>query len=137
MGLSGEVIERACDIGSLSGGGYEMVMLLPGAAVPQHFWGSPLRADILIVSDAGAAAAADAVSAGQVVTYGVSAKNTVTISSAASGECMIALQRGVTDIFGRYVEPQEIKERMRPELSLDELLAAAGAKLLLGGTFGK
>lgn len=65
-----------------------------------------------------------------IVTYGMSPKNTITLSSISEGICVLALQRELITTKGDVLERQEIKINggMRP----DCLLAVAGALLILG-----
>ena len=70
----------------------------------------------------------------QVVCYGFSARDTLTLSSLAPGERMLCLQRSVRTLDGRIVEPQELPlpPALRP-LSNEDALFAAGLRLLAGG----
>ena len=65
-----------------------------------------------------------------IVTYGMSPKNTITLSSISEESCVLALQRELVTTKGDVLERQEIKikGRMRP----DCLLAVMGALLILG-----
>jgi hypothetical protein len=68
--------------------------------------------------------------AGCIVTYGMSPKNTITLSSISETSCVLAIQREFLTAGGDFLERQEIKVMggMRPGC----LLAVAGALLLLG-----
>ena len=85
-------------------------------------------------ADACGAAACDAdadiFDAECIVTYGMSPKNTITLSSISEDTCVLALQRDLVTIKGDILERQEIKigGGMRPEC----LLAVTGALLILG-----
>ncbi len=75
---------------------------------------------------------ADDFDADCVVTYGMSPKNTLTLSSIGEDACVVALQRELLTVSGDMLERQEfkVKSGMRPE----SLLAVAGALLILGRT---
>lgn len=65
------------------------------------------------------------------VTYGMSAQDTITLSSVGADRCVLAIQREVWDVFGLKTEPQEL---LVPGsgLSPDEIMAIFGAMLLSG-----
>ncbi len=72
-------------------------------------------------------------SAQQVVCYGFSPRDTLTLSSLAPGERMLCLQRSVRALDGRITEPQELT--LPPALgalSGEDALLAAGLRLLAG-----
>jgi hypothetical protein len=75
-------------------------------------------------------AEADFVDADCIVSYGMSPKNTITLSSIGEESCILALQRELITVRGDVLERQEIMADggMKP----DSLLAVAGALLLLG-----
>lgn len=74
--------------------------------------------------------AAEGFEAGCIVTYGMSPKNTITLSSIGEESCVLALQRELMTVKGNVLERQEmcVKGGMRP----DSLLAVVGALLLTG-----
>ncbi len=65
-----------------------------------------------------------------IVTYGMSPKNTITLSSINEETCVLALQRELITTGGDVLERQEIKVKggMRP----NSLLAVVGTLLILG-----
>ena len=65
------------------------------------------------------------------VTYGMSAQDTITLSSVGADRCVLAIQREVQDVFGRKTEPQEL---LVPGDGLlpDEIMAIFGARILSG-----
>lgn len=65
-----------------------------------------------------------------IVTYGMSPKNTVTLSSISEESCVLALQRELLTINGDVLERQEIK--IKGGMPPDCLLAVAGSLLILG-----
>ncbi|MDR1693458.1 MAG: hypothetical protein LBR72_08890 [Oscillospiraceae bacterium] len=71
-----------------------------------------------------------AVTAKQTITYGLGAKNTVTLSSRDRDGCMLALQRDIVTLSGELLERQEIP--LPPLKSPEWALAAAGALLAAG-----
>lgn len=94
-----------------------------------------LAARTLLLAGDASPALASAALARQVVCYGFSPKDTLTLSSLAPGERMLCLQRSVRTLDGRIVEPQELP--LSPALcalSGEDALLAAGLRLLLGET---
>lgn len=73
--------------------------------------------------------------AGRVVTYGLSGKNTVTLSSADENRLFLALQREIIGLNGRRIEQQELLVRNAPLTS--STLAGATALLVCGGELDK
>jgi hypothetical protein len=65
-----------------------------------------------------------------VVTYGMSPKNTITLSSISEESCVLALQRELITIGGDVLERQEIK--IKGGLRPNSLLAVYGTLLILG-----
>ena len=67
--------------------------------------------------------------AGRVVTYGLSGKNTVTLSSADEHRLFLALQREIIGLDGRRIEQQEL---VVPNAQLtNSTLAGAAAMLVI------
>jgi hypothetical protein len=77
-----------------------------------------------------AATSAAGIDAGCVVTYGMSPKNTITLSSISETVCVLALQRELLTAAGDVLERQEIKVAggMKPDM----LLAVMGTLLICG-----
>ena len=69
--------------------------------------------------------------AASAVSYGVSPRDSLTISSREGGTLWAALQREVVTITGRVVERQEFPLALRPGEGELPALAAAGALILL------
>jgi hypothetical protein len=87
----------------------------------------------LLPGDAGALPQNDgtnSINTGCVVTYGMSPRNTITLSSINESSCVLALQRELLTVTGDVLERQEIRVEggMKPE----SLLAVAGALLICG-----
>ncbi len=74
------------------------------------------------------------VKADMVITYGMSSKDTVTLSSIDGDECIVAVQRGFDTLNGDTVEPQELPVR-RHGLAPEKAAAVTGAAILLGADF--
>jgi hypothetical protein len=94
--------------------------------------GERVKCGILLLPGDSAASGTDAEAfdAGCIVTYGMSPKNTITLSSISEESCVLAIQREFLTSSGELLERQEmrIKGGMRP----GSLLAVAGALLILG-----
>jgi hypothetical protein len=80
----------------------------------------------------GADAGAWRVRAGEVITYGLSSRDTLTLSSTADNRLALAVQREIVDVTGRRVDRQEITLRRPPRLELWQCLACVGALLAAG-----
>jgi len=91
-----------------------------------------VRCGVLLLPGDVAAGGADArlFEADCLITYGMSPKNTITLSSISETSCVLAIQREFMTAGGDMLERQEIKIKggMRPNC----LLAVAGALLILG-----
>ena len=70
--------------------------------------------------------------AASAVSYGVSPRDSLTISSREDGALWVALQRELVTVDGQIVERQEFPLPLRPGEQELSALAAAGALLLLG-----
>ena len=67
-----------------------------------------------------------------VVTYGLSHKDTLTISSTVDKDMALALQREIMDVRGHRTDRQELLLRRPPHLGLEQTLACVGGLLALG-----
>lgn len=65
-----------------------------------------------------------------VITCGRGNKNTITVSSVAEDSVLLSLQRGISDINGRYIEPCEIKVQLSKNEDLFSHLAATAVSLI-------
>jgi hypothetical protein len=126
----------------------QTVALLPGRrALCPHPGGARYHADALvavpgfrtdrglesrIVILPGEGADTWRVRAGEVITYGLSPRDTLTLSSTADDRLSLAVQREIVDIAGQRVDRQEITLRRPPRLELWQCLACAGALLAAG-----
>ncbi|MBQ8831159.1 MAG: hypothetical protein IJ017_06140 [Oscillospiraceae bacterium] len=64
-----------------------------------------------------------------VVTYGMSPQSMITLSSVGEDRCVMTVQREITDIWGKTIEPQDIVIS-RMHLEPDAALATAAALLI-------
>ncbi len=67
-----------------------------------------------------------------VVTYGLSGKDTLTVSSSVDRAMALALQREIVDIGGRRVDRQEILVNRPSHMGVLQTLACVGGLLILG-----
>jgi len=126
---------RAAVFPTLRAAGGRMWLLLALAWDASHAGAeAPAAARNLLLAGDAAPTLACGTGARQVVCYGFSARDTLTLSSLAPGERMLCLQRSVRTLDGRIVEPQELPlpPALRP-LSNEDALFAAGLRLLAGG----
>jgi hypothetical protein len=68
----------------------------------------------------------------RVISYGMSSRDTLTLSSAAGNTYFVSLRRDTVALSGALVERQEFPVRFQQPVPLHGALAAAGALLLLG-----
>lgn len=74
--------------------------------------------------------------AGWVVSYGFSPRDTLTLSSVGDRTALVALQRDLVGLDGRRWERQELRVPLPDGTTPGLLLAAVGARLLIGGPDG-
>jgi hypothetical protein len=67
-----------------------------------------------------------------VISYGMSKKDSVTLSSIGDGESVLTLQRELPTLAGKVLERQDILVRSKRKYSPDDIMAGTAALLLLG-----
>ena len=67
-----------------------------------------------------------------VVSYGLSGKDTITVSSLEPGFALLTLQRELVTLAGRVIEQQEIPLPFPKHLSAQELMVLYGSLIILG-----
>lgn len=67
-----------------------------------------------------------------VISYGMSKKDSVTMSSIGEGESVLTLQREMPTLNGKVLERQDIPVRSKRNYSPEDIMAGAAALLLLG-----
>ena len=67
-----------------------------------------------------------------VISCGMSAKNTVTLSSFGDTSLLASLQRTVTDFTGKDIEPAEFKIKLTKRYSPFAVMASAAVLLIIG-----
>jgi hypothetical protein len=120
-------VVKASSLEMLRGRRPDIVVLSEAPAKEYGGESAHIRCGILLLPGDGDAEAFDAEC---IVTYGMSPKNTITLSSISETSCVLAIQRELLTSFGDMLDRQEIKIRggMRPGC----LLPVAGALLILG-----
>ena len=66
------------------------------------------------------------------VSFGLSPKDTLTLSSLEEGTILLALQREIITLTGQRLDPQEFPLARKDHTALCPILACAGVQLLLG-----
>ncbi|MDR0905650.1 MAG: hypothetical protein LBN00_05685 [Oscillospiraceae bacterium] len=94
---------------------------------PRYRGAANVECGTVLTPDGGAITA---LGAKNVVTYGMSPRATLTLSSLGETTAMLAVQREIATAHGTVVEEQEIK--VTAGKSADATLAAAGASIMLG-----
>lgn len=108
---------------------WDLLVLLPDAslALPR-----PLRAGTLLLPGGSDVTRLRGAQASQLVGYGFSPRDTLTLSSLTGQEPLICLQRSLLTLTGRLIEPQELPlPGALRELGAVEALPLAGLWLLL------
>ncbi len=72
------------------------------------------------------------VEAGSAVSYGMSGRSSVTLSSIKEKECVLTLQRDVYTVSGKMIERQDIPLPRRGKISAENIMAAAASLLIMG-----
>ena len=67
-----------------------------------------------------------------VVSYGLSGKDSITVSSLEKDTAVLALQRELMTLGGEVIERQELPVRLPAGSDSEEIMAACGSLLLLG-----
>lgn len=68
----------------------------------------------------------------RVITYGLSVKDTLTVSSAVDNDMALAVQREIVDVSGRRIDRQEIVFTRPRHMGIQQALACVGGMLALG-----
>lgn len=106
-------------------------LLIAAPAVKWQRGTAEIHCKGLLLSGA-SAALARRVHADYVVSYGTSAKDSITFSSLESGELLFTIQRELVTLSGTVVERQELRLPFSGALAPLPFLSAAGALLLMG-----
>ena len=107
----------------------QLLIVAPGAgSVPQP--GGLHCGTVLLPGDCGGLL--DWICAQSAVSYGLSGRDTITLSSRDDHRIWVALQRELVRLDGTVLERQEISVPIREGLDERQTLALAGAMLLLG-----
>lgn len=126
-GLDTVIIVKASSLEELRGSHPDVLVLSEESSKDPSGDTAHIRCGILLLPGDGDAEAFDAEC---IVTYGMSPKNTITLSSISEESCVLAIQRELLTSSGDMLDRQEFKIRggMRPGC----LLPVAGALLILG-----
>ncbi|MGN1269499.1 MAG: hypothetical protein ACI4UU_01330 [Clostridia bacterium] len=66
----------------------------------------------------------------KLITYGFNSKSTITTSSISENKIIICLQRGIQNIKGEEIEPQELQMNIKNNINSYEAMELASLKLL-------
>lgn len=106
------------------------LLALPANAVCASFSGT-LRARSLLLPGDSAPSLAAGTRAAQIIGYGFSPRDTLTLSSFAGRERLLCLQRGLLTLGGALLEPQELPlPEALSALREEDALFIAGLRLL-------
>jgi len=116
-------------------GRYDLIVIT--AEMAQNFSAWDLECSILFAPGQYASRVAGGVNTGCVVSYGMSGKDTVTISSINEDMAVLALQRELMTLDEKVLERQEIPVRYSGRTSSDRVMGIFGSLLLMGADFEK
>ena len=114
---------------SVFSGTYDLFVVVGGKAEESA---PALHTKILLVPDKVSPETVAEISSGWVVSYGLSGKASITLSSLESSFAVLALQRELVTLADTVVEQQEIPLRFSQGLGAQALMAVYGSLLMLG-----
>jgi len=114
------------------GGDVTCGIFLLGPGVPMARRPERVRCRAAILPGTDCAALGSCLETPCAVTYGLSSRDTLTLSSLSGRQAVVALQREVVDLSGCCHERQEWTASIPPGVGRLQFLAAEAAKLLIG-----
>ena len=106
-----------------------LLVVGPGGELPP---GRELLECGTVLLPGGAGEVLEQVRAGSAVSYGLSRRDTITLSSQSADRLWVAVQRELVRVDGTVLDRQEVPVRLPREMEAMQLLALTGAMLLLG-----
>lgn len=67
------------------------------------------------------------------ISYGYNSKCDITISSINDDDVLIYIQKEITSIFGRKIEPQEVKVKTKPDINIYNIMIIIALNVLYAG----
>lgn len=64
------------------------------------------------------------------ITYGYNSKSDITISSRHEDEALIYIQKEITSVFGRKIEPQEVKVKLKSDINIYNIMIIIALNML-------
>lgn len=64
------------------------------------------------------------------ISYGYNSKCDITISSINDEDALIYIQKEITSIFGRKIEPQEVKVKTKPDINIYNIMIIIALNVL-------
>ena len=64
------------------------------------------------------------------ISYGYNSKSDITISSIDEDEALIYIQKEITSIFGRKIEPQEVKVKLKSDINIYNMMIIIALNVL-------
>ena len=122
------VFTRGEEISAFSGT-YDLFLVAGGKTEGKT---PPLQTKILLLPDKAPPEIVAGISSGWVVSYGLSGKDSITLSSLEPGFAVLTLQRELVTLAETVVEQQEIPLSVPRDLDAQEIMAIYGSLLVLG-----
>jgi len=119
--------------------GYYDFIAVSGQAADTETWSrcQKVRCGILLVPGRCAGGAAGVCSPECIVAYGMSARDTITLSSIEEKSAVVALQREMLTLERIVLDRQEIPVKYDPFMSPEELMVVVGSLLIMGVDTGR
>jgi len=113
-------------------GKYQLVILSEKAAKGNDLTQSnDIMCDILLAPGEYASKAAESINAKYIVSYGMSVRDTITMSSIGENDFVMALQRELVTLGGNILDRQELPIHCKDRLSADKIMAIYGSLLMI------
>lgn len=119
--------------------GYYDFIAVSGQVADMETWGrcQKARCGILLVPGRCAGGAAQVFSPECIVAYGMSARDTITLSSIEEKNAVVALQRELLTLERRVLDRQEIPVKVFSSISPEEIMVVVGSLLIMGVDTGR
>ena len=131
-GLSGEItITQAQRLADISGS-YDLFVICPMEQYACHPVENKIAAKIMLLPGMFPKKMIHTIKAGLVVSFGLSVKDSVTVSSLAPRQALLTLQREILCLNGADLEQQEIPLYVPKGADANRIMAVNAALLLLG-----
>ena len=131
-GMSDEITIKQAEYLADVSGSYDLFVICPMEEYARHPAESNISAKILLLPDVFPKKMIHTIAAGLVVSFGLSVKDSITLSSLAPKQAVLTLQREILCLNGVNLEQQEIPLYIPKGADANRIMAVNAALLLLG-----